>query len=100
MPNAASISQHQSRTNSSGEGRGSSAAGALGGGLVRPFPGECINFGGEPLGLVAVGIEIVTDPFCELGVALVLWIGNRFEHFGVAPRAATVLWRTAAADFN
>ena len=41
-----------------------------------------------------------TDPLCELGVALVLWIGNRFEHFGVAPRAATVLWRTAAADFN
>jgi hypothetical protein len=22
------------------------------------------------------------------------------RHFGVAPRAATVLWRTAAADFN
>ena len=36
-----------------------------------------------------MGIEVVTDPLCELGVALVLWIGNRFEHFGVAPRAAT-----------
>jgi hypothetical protein len=37
----------------SGEGRGSSAAGAL----ARPFPGECINFGDEPLGLVGVGID-------------------------------------------
>ncbi len=84
----------------SGEGRGSSAVGALAGGFARPFPGECINFRGEPLGLVGVGIEVVTDPLCKLGVALVLWIGNSFEHFGVAPRAATVLGRTAAADFN
>jgi hypothetical protein len=86
------------RTKPSGEGRGSSAAGALG--LARPFPGECIDFGSEPLGLVGVGIEVVADPLCELGVALVLWIGNSFEHFGVAPWAATVLERTAAADFN
>ena len=49
---------------SSGEGRGSSAAGALDGGLVRPFPGECINFGDEPFGLVGAGIEVVTDPLC------------------------------------
>ena len=50
--------------------------------------------------MVGVGIEVVADPLCELGVALVLWIGNSFEHFGVAPSAATVLERTAAADFN
>jgi hypothetical protein len=49
---------------SSGEGRGSSAAGALDGGLVRSFPGECINFGDELLGLVGAGIEVVTDPLC------------------------------------
>ena len=51
-------------TKSSGEGRGSSAAGALDGGLVRSFPGECINFGDELLGLVGAGIEVVTDPLC------------------------------------
>ena len=60
------------RTKPSGEGRGSSAAGALG--LARPFPGECIDFGSEPLGFVSVGIEVLADPLCELGVAFVLWI--------------------------
>ena len=38
------------------------------------------------LGLSRSGIEGATDPFRKLGVALVLWVGDRFEKIGIPAR--------------
>jgi len=57
-----------------GEDHGLGMLGALGSWLARPFFGESINFGDEPLGLICVGIEVVTDPFREFCMAFVCWV--------------------------
>lgn len=59
-----------------------------------------LNFRGEPLGLVGVRIEVVADPFGEFGVAFVGGALDGFEKFGIAPGTATILGRTASADFD
>ena len=44
------------------------------------------------------GIEVVSDPFAELGVALVLGVGDGREEFGVTPGAADIFGRAIAKD--
>ena len=50
------------------------------------------------LGLDHIGIEGTADPFRELGVALVLRVGGRFEEIGIPPGTADVFgWRASAS---
>jgi hypothetical protein len=35
-----------------------------------------------------VGIEVVDEPFFELALALVCWIGDGIEELSIAPRTA------------
>src|SRR5207248_4178178 len=73
---------------------------ALGSWLTRPFFRESINFGDEPLGLICVGIEVVTDPSHEFDMAFVCWVLDCLDELSIAPRAAAVLGRAAAVDFS
>lgn len=42
-----------------------------------------------------MGVEVVGDPFLELGVSLVLRIGDRFEQLAITPGAADIFARTS-----
>jgi hypothetical protein len=62
--------------------------------------GESGGVGGELIDIGIRRIEVVRDPFGDLGVALVLGIVDRVEEFGVAPGAADVLGRTSSDDLE
>jgi hypothetical protein len=53
------------------EDRGSAARGAFADGLSAPASGKGGDFCCEPLGLVGIGIEVVADPFRDLGMPFV-----------------------------
>jgi hypothetical protein len=76
------------------------AFGALARRLARPGFGESGDFCDEGFGVVSFGIEVAVDPFCQLGVAFVLWICDGVEQFGITKATAAVLGRTAAAHFD
>jgi hypothetical protein len=46
-------------------------------------------------GIKDVRIECLAQPFMDFGMALVLGIGKRDEHIGIAPWAADIFRRTA-----
>jgi hypothetical protein len=52
------------------------------------------------LGVDDMRVEVLDDPRLELGVSLMLWIGDRFEQLGIAPGTADILGRTAAARLD
>ena len=52
--------------------------------LSRPGFGESGDLCDEGFGVVGFGIEVVADPFCQLGVAFVLGICDGVEQFGIA----------------
>ena len=83
-----------------GEGRGLGASRPFAGGLAGPFLGKGIDFGGEPLGLIGVGIEVVTDPLCKFVVALMFGVFDGLDQLSVAGGTAAILRRAAAADFG
>jgi hypothetical protein len=58
------------------------------------------DFIGEPIDIDDVGIEVVSDPFAELGVALVLGIADRVKELGIAPRTADVFGWAAAGGLD
>jgi hypothetical protein len=49
------------------------------------------------LSIVGIGIEVIADPFSELGMAFVLWVLDGFEELGIASGAAAVFRRAASA---
>ena len=52
------------------------------------------------LGFDGVRIEGAADPFGQLGVALMLRVGDRLEEVGVAPGPAAILGRAAPDRFD
>lgn len=49
-------------------------SGTPGGGLSRPGFGERRNLHSERLGIICIGIDVIADPVCKFGVAIVLRI--------------------------
>ena len=47
-----------------------------------------------------IGIEVISDPFAEFGVAFVFGILDRCEELGVSRGAADVFWRTASGGLD
>lgn len=70
---------------------------ALAARLASPGFGKGLNLRGEPIGVEEVWVEGTTDPFSQLGMTFVFWILDGFEEFSIAPWAAAVFGRTAAA---
>jgi hypothetical protein len=60
--------------------------------LSRPFFSEGGNFGGEPLGVVGIGIEVVADPLWEFDL-----MASRNSAY---PGAAAALGSAAVADLD
>jgi hypothetical protein len=63
---------------------------ALGRRLSRPLFREPGEFLGEAICIDVLGIEVVSDPFAEVGVAFMLGIVDGLEELGVAPGATNV----------
>jgi hypothetical protein len=84
----------------SGEGRGLAASRAFADGLPAPASGKGGNFRYEPLCLIGIGIEVVADPFRELGMSLMSRILDGGEEFSVTPGATAVFGRATAGDFD
>jgi hypothetical protein len=70
---------------------------ALAAGLASPGFGKGLNLRGELIGVEEVWVEGTADPFSQLGMTFVFWILDGFEEFSIAPWAAAVFGRTAAA---
>jgi hypothetical protein len=54
----------------------------------------------EAVGPVGIGIEVVADPFRELGMPLMPGVLDGGEEFSKAPRATAIFGRAAAGDFD
>ena len=86
--------------NPSGESHGLAASPALADGLSAPAFGEGGDFRCERLGLVGIGIEVIANPFRELGMSRVSGVLDGGEEFSVAPGTAAVFRRAAAGDVD
>jgi hypothetical protein len=62
---------------------GLAASRAFADGLSAPASGKGGDFRYEPLGLIGIGIEVVADPFHELGMSLMSRILDGGEEFSI-----------------
>lgn len=46
------------------------------------------------------GIELLSEPFADLGMALVLFVADRLQHFSIAPGDADVFRRAAPSRLD
>jgi hypothetical protein len=90
------LSQHSAVTFRSAPRSGNALA--LGRRLSRPLFGEPGEFLGEAICIDVLGIEVVSDPFAEVGVAFMLGIVDGLEELGVAPGATDVLGGGTTSD--
>src|SRR3977135_215329 len=88
------------RPDPSEEHRGSVRVLALGLGLSQPSFCERGKLCRERIGIDLGWIEGASDPFVEFGVAFVFGVVDGFQELGVAPGAANVLERAAAAGLE
>ena len=68
----------------------------LGRRLARPFLRELGEFPGKPICTDVLGIEVISGPFAEFGVAFVLGIVDGLKELGVAPGATDVFGGTTS----
>ena len=59
----------------------------------------CQCFGGL-IGIEGIGIEVVSDPLGEFGMAFVFGVADCLEELGVAPGAADVFRRTTSDSLD